>query len=248
MRTETQEGRGLHEELTVGISNQLWMQLKLHTWDMWILRVGFHRTFSATLLITGYDPTPTPSCSHQHATWRRGMSQHDNNRKMYPMPLPQLHNHFTHPSTYHGGAKGEQKHITWSKRGWIKGDWWLTYHHHTTNNGCARHHQSKELDGKVESESHTCVHQQVTCNNTPGIMNMNAPIMPKTYSPKPCGAWQRLVSQKAINALTCDEHKPFNHAFTPTLLLPPVIEHEPPHFKHVTCPLVHSIMGETILS
>ncbi len=45
----------------------------------------------------------------------------------------QLHIWFTCPSTYHGGTKGEWKHITWSKRGWTKGDWWLTHHHHTLN-------------------------------------------------------------------------------------------------------------------
>jgi hypothetical protein len=32
------------------------------------------------------------------------------------------------------------------------------------------------------------------------------------------------------------------------LLLPPIVEPEPPHLKHFACPMVHPITGERILS
>jgi hypothetical protein len=90
------------------------------------------------------------------------------------------------------------------------------------------------------------IHQQLTRNNTPGIMP--AVVAPATYTPIPTCARQRLVTQHALNALTCYKQNHFNLAFTPTALLPPFVENASLHIKHFALPMVHPVTGETISS
>jgi hypothetical protein len=84
-------------------------------------------------------------------------------------------------------------------------------------------------------------HQQLTRNNTPGIMP--AVIAPATYTPIPTRAKQRLVTQHALNALTCYKQNHINLAFTPTALLPLVVKNAPSHIEHLALPIMHPVTG-----
>jgi hypothetical protein len=64
---------------------------------------------------------------------------------------------------------------------------------------------------------------------------MSAPIAPATYTAIPSVAWQQIVMQHAINALTCNKRKKMNLVFTPAALLPSVVKHAPSHIKHFVC-------------
>jgi hypothetical protein len=77
---------------------------------------------------------------------------------------------------------------------------------------------------------------------------MPAIITPDTYRPILRGTRQRLVSQHALNALTCQEHVSLNLAFIPMELLPSVVEDSPSHVEHFASPMVHPVTGETISS
>jgi hypothetical protein len=83
-------------------------------------------------------------------------------------------------------------------------------------------------------------------NNTPGIIA--SPVTPAPYVPIPSGANQRIVTRPAINLLTANKREACNLAFTPTALLPSVVEWDPLHFEHFTCPMVHPITDKTISS
>ncbi len=91
-----------------------------------------------------------------------------------------------------------------------------------------------------------CVHCWVMQNNTPGIVA--SPVAPAPYVSIPSGMNQRIVTRHAINLLTANKREACNLAFTPTTLLPSVVERDPPHFEHFACPMVHPITGETISS
>jgi hypothetical protein len=56
---------------------------------------------------------------------------------------------------------------------------------------------ARNLTAKQNLKATPCVHLQVMCNNTSGVMN--APIAPATYSLILSGAGQQFVSQQAIN-------------------------------------------------
>jgi hypothetical protein len=73
-------------------------------------------------------------------------------------------------------------------------------------------------------------------------------IAPETYTPIPTCARQRLVMQHTPNALTCYEQNHINLAFTPTALLPSVVENAPSHIKHFALPVVHPVTSKTISS
>ncbi len=89
-------------------------------------------------------------------------------------------------------------------------------------------------------------HRRVTQNNMSRIMS--APVSPATYTPTPSGAWQRLVTQHAINALTCNKQEQMKLAFTPKALLPSIVEDAPSHIEHFALPMVHPVTGKTISS
>jgi hypothetical protein len=91
-----------------------------------------------------------------------------------------------------------------------------------------------------------CLHRWFTRNNTPGIVA--SPVAPAPYVPNPSGAQQHIVTQHAVNLLTTNEQVACNLLFTPTTLLPSVVEWEPPHFEHFACPMVYPVTGETISS
>ncbi len=95
---------------------------------------------------------------------------------------------------------------------------------------------------KTASRTHQCV----TRNNTPGIMPTI--VAPETYMPIPTQARQRLVMQYALNALNCYRQNHIKLAFTPTALLPSVVENAPSHIKHFTSSMVHPVTGEMIAS
>jgi hypothetical protein len=90
------------------------------------------------------------------------------------------------------------------------------------------------------------VHCRVTGNNTPGIVAL--PVPPALYVPIPSCTQQHIVMQHAINLLMSNKQDVCNLAFTPTSLLQLVVERDPPHFEHFTCPMVHPVTGKTISS
>ncbi len=57
-----------------------------------------------------------------------------------------------------------------------------------------------------------------------------------------------IVTQQAINALMCNERKRLKLAFTPTFLLPTMVDCTPSHVKHFALPMVHHVTGKTISS
>jgi hypothetical protein len=77
---------------------------------------------------------------------------------------------------------------------------------------------------------------------------MPAVIAPATYTLIPTHKKQCLVTQHALNALTCYEQNHINLAFTPPALLPPIIKNAPSHIKHFALPMVHPVTGKTISS
>jgi hypothetical protein len=90
------------------------------------------------------------------------------------------------------------------------------------------------------------VHQRITRNNKPGITSPT--VAPPPYVPIPNRAQHRMVTRHAINMLTESERSSCQQAFTPDVLLPPVIIPEPSHLEHFCSPMVHPITGETISS
>jgi hypothetical protein len=77
---------------------------------------------------------------------------------------------------------------------------------------------------------------------------MPAVVAPATYTPISTPARQRLVTQHALNALTCYKQNHINLAFTPTDLLPPFVKNAPSHIEHLVLPMVHPVTGKTISS
>jgi hypothetical protein len=91
-----------------------------------------------------------------------------------------------------------------------------------------------------------CVHRRVTHNNILGILA--SPVAPAPYVPILSGMQQGIVTRHAISLLTANNREACNLAFTPTALLPSVVEQDPPQFEHFACPMVHPITGKTISS
>ena len=82
--------------------------------------------------------------------------------------------------------------------------------------------ESRNPTAKQALKTTPCIHQQLTRNNTPGIMP--AVVSPATYTPIPTHARQRLVTQYAQNALTCYEQNHINLVFTPTASYHPLLK------------------------
>jgi hypothetical protein len=72
--------------------------------------------------------------------------------------------------------------------------------------------------------------------------------LPTKFTPIPSGARQRVVTQQTINVLTIQEKVSTNRAFTSTALMEFAVMHGPTKFEHYANPMVHPVMGETILS
>jgi hypothetical protein len=104
--------------------------------------------------------------------------------------------------------------------------------------------EARNPTAKKNSKETPRVHCWVTQNNTPGIVA--PPIAPAPYIPIPSGANQRIVTRHTINLLTANKQEACSLPFTPTALLLSVIEQDPPHFEHFTCPMVHPTTGKTI--
>jgi hypothetical protein len=107
---------------------------------------------------------------------------------------------------------------------------------------------------KLKNTPH--LHQQITRNNTPGIIPVPTllPTIPPatqliaTYHPLPLGARSRIVTCHAINALMATKLKLCHDIFTPNCLsINPMVtlSVQPEHFA---CPMVHPVTGETISS
>jgi hypothetical protein len=77
---------------------------------------------------------------------------------------------------------------------------------------------------------------------------MSAVVAPATHTLIPTRARQRLVTQHALNALTCYEQNHISLAFTPIALLPPIVKIAPSYIEHFALPMVHPVIGETIFS
>lgn len=90
------------------------------------------------------------------------------------------------------------------------------------------------------------VHQRVTRINTVGIVA--SPVAPAPYVLITRGAHHQVVTRQAVNLLTETERTSCQRAFTPTMLLPPVVLGAPSHLEHFCSPMVHPITGETISS
>ncbi len=71
---------------------------------------------------------------------------------------------------------------------------------------------------------------------------------PQTYTAIPRGAWQRLVTQQAINVLTIQEEVFLDTMYTPQALMNKQAQLLPTMFEHFASPMVHPITGETISS
>ncbi len=71
---------------------------------------------------------------------------------------------------------------------------------------------------------------------------------PQTYTAIPRGAWQRLVTQQAINVLTVQEEVSLDTMYTPQGLMNEQAQVLPTMFEHFASPIVHPITGETISS
>jgi hypothetical protein len=80
-------------------------------------------------------------------------------------------------------------------------------------------------------------HQGLTRNDRPGIMP--AVVAPATYTPIPTCVRQHLVTQHALNALTCYKRHHINLVFTPTALLPSTVKNAPSHIEHFALPMEH---------
>jgi hypothetical protein len=77
---------------------------------------------------------------------------------------------------------------------------------------------------------------------------MPAVVVPATHTPIPTCARQCLVTQHALNALTCYEQNHINLLFTPTALLPPIVKIAPLHMEHFALLMVHPVTGKIIFS
>ncbi len=71
---------------------------------------------------------------------------------------------------------------------------------------------------------------------------------PQTYTAIPRGAWQRLMTQQAINVLTIQEEVSLDTMYTPQALMNEQAQVLPTMFEHFASSMVHPIMGETISS
>jgi hypothetical protein len=89
-------------------------------------------------------------------------------------------------------------------------------------------------------------HWWVTWNNMPGIMP--APVSLATYTSIPSGVQQRIVTQHAINALTCNKWENMNLTFKPMALIPSIVENSPSHIEQYDLPMMHPVTGKTISS
>ncbi len=71
---------------------------------------------------------------------------------------------------------------------------------------------------------------------------------PQTYTAIPRGAWQRLVTQDAINVLTIQEEVSLDTMYTLQAMINERAQMLPTMFEHFASPMVHPMMGETISS
>ena len=65
---------------------------------------------------------------------------------------------------------------------------------------------------------------------------------PKTYSPLPSAARQKMVTQQAINILTIQEQVSTERIFLPNALMVFASTHDPTKFEHIANPMVHPTM------
>jgi hypothetical protein len=137
--------------------------------------------------------------------------------------------------------------------------------------------QSRNPTAKRALKKTARLHRQVTRNNTPGIVpvpTLIEPVLlffpkvrfiednppqrskrnaipakpPQTFTATPRGAWQRLVTQQAINVLTIQEEVSLDTMYTPQALMNKRAQVLPTMFEHFASPMVHPITGETISS
>ncbi len=137
--------------------------------------------------------------------------------------------------------------------------------------------QSRNPTAKRALKKTVRPHRRVTRNSTPGIVPVPTliepvfPFFPKvrfiednpqrrskwntipakppqTYMAIPRGAWQRLVTQQAINLLTIQEEVSLDMMYTPQAMMNKCTQVLPTMFEHFARPMVHPIMGETISS
>jgi hypothetical protein len=70
--------------------------------------------------------------------------------------------------------------------------------------------------------------------------------LPQTYTAIPSGAWQRLVTQQAINVLTIQEEVSLDTMYTPQAMMYKQAQVLPTMFEYFASPMVHPMTGETI--
>jgi hypothetical protein len=100
------------------------------------------------------------------------------------------------------------------------------------------------------------LHQQITRNNTPGIIPvpMLLPTIPQatqpiaTYHLLPLGDRSCIVTCHAINALVATKLKSCHDIFTPNCLSITPIVASSVWLEHFACPMVHPVTGEMISS
>jgi hypothetical protein len=118
------------------------------------------------------------------------------------------------------------------------------------------------------------LHQQITRNNTPGILpatNLIKPLTPinvstpqrskrlaapscvqphrwlqATRTANPTGAQQQIITQHAMSIHTMQEQTLFSTIHTPRMLM--THAKNPMNFKHYANPMVHPVTGRTIIS
>ncbi len=135
--------------------------------------------------------------------------------------------------------------------------------------------QSRNPTAKRALKKTARLHRQVTRNNTPGIvLTLIEPVLPlfpkvrfiednppqrskwnaiparlpQTYTAIPRGARQRLMTQRAINVVTIQEEVSLDTIYTPQVMMNKQAQVHPTMFEHFASPMVHPMMGKTILS
>jgi hypothetical protein len=72
--------------------------------------------------------------------------------------------------------------------------------------------------------------------------------LPQTYTTIPRGAWQKLVTQQAINVLIIQEEVSLDTMYTLQAMMNKRAQVLPTMFEHFASPMVHPVTGETISS
>jgi hypothetical protein len=135
--------------------------------------------------------------------------------------------------------------------------------------------QSRNPTAKRALKKTARLHRQVTRNYTPGIVPVPTliepvlPLFPKVrfiednplrrskqnaipakppqmYTAIPRGAWQKLVTQQAINVLTIQEEVSLDTMYTLQGMMNKQAQVLPTMFEHFASPMVHPVTGETI--